>query len=190
MGVHQEEGNHGNQQVANTSELAERGLPCVPAEGQRDEQHVDDDQVDAKRPNEAVLEGANGEEHDENEGDCKEMCHNLFVAALEEEKGNNQPEHAKEAENSAEEFAVVTADGEEEHPKTSEELTEAAKKKCDIAEAAMQFFMIGIFVDANADLLKAETDDSDKQAEYADCLRVDRHNRHGEIAPFVFKIVL
>lgn len=79
---------------------------------------------------------------------------------------------------------MVATDREEEHPKSGEDLAETAEEECDKAEATMQFFVIGLFVDANANLFQTETDDRSKQTKNADCLRIDGQDRHDKMAPF------
>ena len=53
------------------------------------------------------------------------MSHDLFVAAFEEKGSYQEPEQAEEAENGAQERAVVTADLEEVHTDRGEDLTGA-----------------------------------------------------------------
>lgn len=60
-GEKQECGDHADGHVAQTGQLGQGGLASVPGGDQGEQQHVNDHQVDAQGPDQAVLERADGE---------------------------------------------------------------------------------------------------------------------------------
>lgn len=101
VGIHQEEGNHTDGEVADSGKLCKGGLFGIPAEGQADQQNVNDGKVDAEGPNQTVLERTHRKEDNEDQADGKEVSHHLFIATFKEEESNDQPEQAEEGKDSA-----------------------------------------------------------------------------------------
>ncbi len=192
MGIHKEEGNATDDKVTYTGNLCTGCAIRPPTDGEGDEEDVDDDEIDAKRPNETGDEGIIGEKQNENEADCKENRHHLLIATLQEVDGNEEPEETKETKDIAEKLAVLSAEVVEEHEGGGDQLTDTAKDQCDVGQCACKLGVIGFAVDANANLLKTKADDSDKETKYANGLRIDRYDaRHSVGAPFkiIFSLV-
>lgn len=53
---------------------------------------------------------------------------------------------------------MFAGDAKEEHPKAGEELAEATEEESNVAKAAVQLLVIGVFVNAKTDLLQTKTD--------------------------------
>ncbi len=172
-GEEQEGGDDADGQVAHAGQLGQGGLLGVPGGDEGDEQQVDHHQVHAQGPDEAVLEGTDGEADDQNQAGQEEVGHHLLVAALQKKEANQNPEQAEEAENGAEIDAVVAADREQVHTHAGEELGEAAEEDGDVAQAAGELRVVSA-LDADTHLLQAEADDGGKQTKQADGFRVHR----------------
>lgn len=176
VGVQQEEGDSTDCNVAQASQLAQLGALGVPAEDQGDQQNVDDDAVDAQGPDQTVSECTNGEQDHQDQSTEEEVCHDLLVAALQEEQTDQDPEQAKEAEHGTQVLAVVASAAEQEHADGGVQLADAAEDDGDVAQSTGELFMVSA-LDADTDLFQAEADNGSKQAKNANCLRIYReHN--------------